>query len=43
MSDARNRERRRQLSAAGRQSTMLTGSQGLSGPANVASKSLLGQ
>lgn len=39
----RERERRRQAQAVGRESTMLTGGQGVSGTATTASKTLLGQ
>lgn len=37
-----DRERRRQAAAAGKRSTMLTGSAGLSTPASTAPKTLLG-
>lgn len=40
---SREKERRRQAMAAGRESTMLTGGQGVTEAAPVATKSLLGQ
>jgi hypothetical protein len=41
--ESRDRERRRAMSAAGRQSTFLTGGQGVTAPVATATKTLLGQ
>lgn len=41
--NSRQKERRRQAMAMGKESTMLTGGQGLTAPAPTAGKSLLGQ
>jgi hypothetical protein len=43
MDETRQRERRRQASAMGRESTMLTGGQGVTDAATTESKTLLGQ
>jgi hypothetical protein len=43
VSATRDRERRRQALAMGRESTMLTGGQGVTAPAATTTKSLLGQ
>lgn len=41
--DSRDRERRRQMAAAGQKMTMVNGAQGVTGAAPVATKQLLGQ
>ncbi len=43
VTDAKEKQRRRALMAAGRQSTLLTGESGVSGAANTSQKTLLGQ
>lgn len=42
VTDNMDRERRRRLATQGQSSTLLTGGQGLTGPATTAGKSLLG-